>query len=72
VPVAGVFNLPATIVVLLVAGLLLVGISQSARANTILVIVKVMVLILFVTLGASYVQRENLTPFLPPNTGTFG
>ena len=72
VPVAGVFNLPATIVVLLVAGLLLVGISQSARANTVLVIVKVMVLILFVALGASYVQRENLTPFLPPNTGTFG
>src|SRR5688572_8287410 len=31
VPVAGVFNLPATLVVLLVAGLLLVGISQSAR-----------------------------------------
>jgi basic amino acid/polyamine antiporter, APA family len=58
--------------VLLVAGLLLIGISQSAKANTVLVIVKVMVLILFVALGASYVQRENLTPFLPPNTGTFG
>ena len=37
-----------------------------------LVIVKVVVLILFVALGASYVQRENLTPFIPPNTGTFG
>ena len=29
-------------------------------------------LLLFVGLGASYVQRENLTPFLPPNTGEFG
>ncbi len=71
-PVPGVFNLPASFVILLVAGLLLVGISQSARANTVLVLIKVAVLLLFVGLGASYVQRENLTPFLPPNTGEFG
>jgi basic amino acid/polyamine antiporter, APA family len=30
------------------------------------------VLILFVGLGAAYVRRENLTPFIPPNTGSFG
>ena len=35
-------------------------------------IVKVAVLLVFVSLGAAYVQRDNLTPFLPPNTGTFG
>jgi APA family basic amino acid/polyamine antiporter len=70
--VPGVFNLPATVIVLLVAALLLVGISQSARANTVMVVIKVAVLILFIALGAAYVQRENLTPFLPPNTGTFG
>jgi APA family basic amino acid/polyamine antiporter len=70
--VPGVFNLPATVIVLLVAALLLVGISQSARANTVLVVVKVAVLLLFIALGAAYVQRENLTPFIPPNTGTFG
>ena len=70
--VPGVFNLPATAIVLLVAGLLLVGISQSAGANTVLVIVKVAVLVMFVSLGAAYVRHDNLTPFLPPNTGTFG
>jgi basic amino acid/polyamine antiporter, APA family len=70
--VPGVFNLPATVIVLLVAALLLVGISQSARANTVLVVVKVAVLLLFIALGAAYVQRENLSPFIPPNTGTFG
>jgi basic amino acid/polyamine antiporter, APA family len=70
--VRGVFNLPATVVVLLVAGLLLVGISESARTNTALVIIKVTVLLLFIGLGAAYVQRDNLTPFLPPNSGTFG
>jgi basic amino acid/polyamine antiporter, APA family len=70
--VPGVFNLPATVIVLLVAALLLVGISQSARANTVLVVVKVAVLLLFIALGAAYVRRENLTPFIPANTGTFG
>jgi APA family basic amino acid/polyamine antiporter len=70
--VPGAVNLPATMVVLLVAGLLLVGISESARTNTVLVIIKVAVLLLFVALGAAYVQRDNLDPFLPPNTGGFG
>ena len=33
---------------------------------------KIVVLIVFVCAGASYVQRENLTPFIPANTGEFG
>ena len=68
----GVFNLPAAVIVLLVAGLLMVGIRESANTNTALVVLKVGVLLLFVTAGAAYVQRENLTPFIPPNTGEFG
>jgi APA family basic amino acid/polyamine antiporter len=34
--------------------------------------VKSFVLVLFVVAGASYIQRENLTPFIPPNAGEFG
>ena len=68
----GLVNLPAMLIVLLVTTLLTVGIKQSANTNTVLVIVKVMVLIAFVLAGASYVRRENLTPFIPPNTGEFG
>ena len=68
----GVFNLPATAIVLLVTALLVIGIKQSADANTILVVLKVVVLIAFVSLGAAYVRRENLVPFIPPNTGEFG
>ena len=37
-----------------------------------LVVIKVMVLIVFVALGAAYVRRDHLTPFIPPNTGEFG
>jgi APA family basic amino acid/polyamine antiporter len=70
--VAGVFNLPAAAIVLLVTALLVIGIRQSANTNTALVVVKTAVLILFVALGAAYVRRENLVPFIPPNTGEFG
>ncbi len=68
----GVFNLPGTAVVLAVTALLVIGIKQSANTNTALVAVKTVVLIVFVALGAAYVRRENLVPFIPLNTGEFG
>lgn len=70
--VAGLFNLPAFCIVLLVAALLIRGIKQSAGVNTVLVLLKVIVLCVFVAVGAQYVRSENLTPFIPENTGSFG
>jgi APA family basic amino acid/polyamine antiporter len=69
---AGAVNVPAMIIVLLVAALLVIGIKESADTNTWLVAIKAMVLVVFVVAGASYVKRANLTPFIPPNTGQFG
>jgi APA family basic amino acid/polyamine antiporter len=71
-PPDGLFNLPATVIVLVVAALLVIGIKQSADTNTLLVAIKAVVLVVFVVAGASYVKRENLTPFIPPNLGPFG
>ena len=68
----GVFNLPAALIVVFVAALLVIGIRQSANTNTVLVIIKTMVLVVFVIAGAAYINRDNLTPFIPANTGTFG
>jgi len=65
-------NLPAAFIVLLVAALLVIGIKESADTNTVLVLVKSVVLVVFIVAGASYVNRANLTPFIPPNDGTFG
>ena len=70
--VRGLFNLPAALIVLVVAALLTIGIKESAGANAVLVVVKTMVLVVFVVAGAAFVRRENLTPFIPPNTGEFG
>jgi APA family basic amino acid/polyamine antiporter len=68
----GLFNLPAAMIVVVVMLLLVRGIKQSANANTALVIIKSMVLVIFVVAGAAYVNRANLTPLIPPNTGHFG
>jgi len=65
-------NLPAALIVLVVAGLLIIGIKESADTNTVLVLVKSLVLVVFVIAGASYVNRANLTPLVPPNEGPFG
>jgi len=68
----GVFNMPASVIVVLVSALLVIGIKQSADTNTLLVSIKAAVLVVFVAAGAAYINRDNLTPFIPPNTGAFG
>jgi APA family basic amino acid/polyamine antiporter len=70
--VHGVFNVPATLVILAVMTLLVIGIRASAMVNAVIVVVKVLVLLLFVAVGAMYVQPDNWQPFIPENTGTFG
>ena len=64
--------MPAAVIVLLVTALLVIGIRESANTNTLLVVIKSVVLVIFVAAGIAYVRRENLTPFIPPNTGEFG
>src|SRR4029079_7977871 len=70
--VVALFNLPALIICLALTGLLVLGIRESARFNTTIVIIKLVVLALFIGIGAHYVNVANLHPFIPPNTGTFG
>ncbi|MES1259860.1 MAG: amino acid permease [Gemmatimonadota bacterium] len=70
--VHGVFNLPAFLIVMAVSALLVKGIKESARANTVMVVIKALVLVVFVVAGASFVKSSNLHPFIPPNTGSFG
>jgi APA family basic amino acid/polyamine antiporter len=66
------FNLPAVVVVLAVTAVLVRGIKESARINTVIVFVKVIVVLLFIAFAARFVRTENWHPFVPPNEGTFG
>lgn len=67
-----VINFPAVFIVAVVTTLLVIGIKESANFNNIIVLIKVVVILLFIGFGMSYVVNENLTPFIPANTGEFG
>ena len=68
----GIVNLPAIFVICLVSLVLIIGIQESARLNGFIVAVKVAIVLLVIGLGFAYVNRANLTPFIPPNTGELG
>ncbi|GAB2817165.1 amino acid permease [Streptomyces daliensis] len=61
----GVFNLPALLVVLLAMAFLLGGARESARANTVMVVVKILALLLFCAVAFAGVRAGNYTPFMP-------
>ncbi|GAC1654191.1 MAG: amino acid permease [Gemmatimonadaceae bacterium] len=58
-------NLPAFMIVLLITWLLLLGVRESARANNILVAIKLLVLALFIIMGAQHINTANYHPFAP-------
>jgi APA family basic amino acid/polyamine antiporter len=64
-----VLNVPAMIIVALVTILLIIGISESASFNNLIVIIKLTVVFLFIGFGMAYINRENWEPFVPAATG---
>jgi len=68
----GVFNLPATLLVVILSLILVSGTRGSSRFNDLMVILKIAVVLSFIVIGLMYIRTENLTPFIPENTGTFG
>lgn len=59
------FDLPAVLIVLLLTFVVSRGAKESTRLNSIMVIIKVAVIILFISVGAFYVKPSNWTPFMP-------
>src|SRR5579862_914041 len=58
-------HLPAFAIVMLITWLLLRGARESATANNIMVVIKLMALALFVGVGVMHMHAKNLTPFAP-------
>ncbi len=69
---AGTLNLLAVIIICLITGILIRGISESAKFNDFIVVLKVAVVIFFIGIGYFFINYKNYHPFLPPNTGHFG
>ncbi len=70
--VTAIVNLPAILIVLAVTALLVRGVQESADVNSVVVILKVIVVITFIAAGWAYVNPANWVPFIPANTGAFG
>ena len=58
-------NIPAFAIVMWVTWLLMRGVKESARANNIMVVIKLLVLTLFVVVGGMHINTANYHPFAP-------
>jgi APA family basic amino acid/polyamine antiporter len=58
-------NLPAMIIVVVITGLLVIGVRESARFNAAIVAVKLAAILFFIVVGVAYVQPANWSPFMP-------
>jgi APA family basic amino acid/polyamine antiporter len=58
-------NVPALAIVAFITWVLLLGVRESARANNMMVVIKLLVLGLFVAVGAVHVDTANYVPFAP-------
>lgn len=68
----GLVNLPAAFIIVAISVLLIRGISESARVNGVIVVVKLLIIAAVIGFGLPYINVANYTPFIPPNTGEFG
>ncbi|WP_396140865.1 APC family permease [Flavobacterium sp.] len=61
-------NLPAFLIVLFVISILIKGTQSAAKANNMIVILKVSAIIFVIIAGAFFINIENWTPFIPEAT----
>lgn len=72
------FNLPAFLVCIALAALLIIGVSESAKVNNIIVAIKASVIVAFIIICGWYViqhfdtLKSNWDPFIPQATGKDG
>ena len=77
-PLTYLFNLPAFLICAAMTALLVVGVSESAKVNNIIVAIKLTVIIAFILICGGYViahigtLKANWDPFIPPATGEKG
>ena len=71
-PMTGTFNLVAAIGIAAVCSLLVLGVSESANINNIIVVIKIVVLLTFIGVGIQYINPDNWVPFIPEATGQPG
>jgi APA family basic amino acid/polyamine antiporter len=77
-PLTALFNLPAFLICMALTALLVIGVSESARVNNIIVAIKMTVIVAFILIVGWFViehfetLKSNWSPFIPPATGEKG
>ena len=77
-PLTTIFNLPAFLICMALAVLLIIGVSESAKVNNIIVAIKMTVIIAFIVIVGWFViqhidtLKANWDPFIPPANGKEG
>jgi len=64
------FNLPAFLIMMVLTGMLSLGMRESARANNVMVVIKIAVVLLFIAVGVGHVKPDNWQPFMPFGAGS--
>lgn len=67
-----IINLPAVLLIGLITWVLIVGVKTSANFNNAMVVIKLTIVVVVIVACFAYVVPDNLTPFIPPNTGEVG
>lgn len=70
--VRGLINIPAIIILAILTAILVRGTKESANFNSIIVILKVVIVLLFIAFGWHFILPENHAVIIPENTGTSG
>ena len=64
-PGMGLINLPAFLIIAFLTGILVLGVKESTRFNTVIVLVNVFIILLFIIVGANFINPVNYHPFMP-------
>ena len=65
--VTGIINLPAVSILFLLTLVLIKGTKESAGLNSIIVVIKVSIVIIFIVIGWGFINEANYTPFTIPD-----
>ena len=61
----GLINLPAVVLIAMCAALLIRGASESAKVNAVMVLIKIGILVMFIAIGITGWNTDNLADFAP-------
>ena len=64
-----IFDLPALVINILITMLVYRGIQESRNASNLMVLIKIVVVLLVIFVGAFFVDTKNWNPFLPNGVG---